>query len=124
LNDDKYATVIGPINFGALDQREFAPAILLSKSDMTAGGIAKEGPELNEYRMRQLAAIGIIRYADVFADPHLEEFCHRAHFGDMDWNGWPAGQPPRIPGIACDNHNCADDEYRGLDSRERAMGKK
>ena len=116
-------TVIGPINFGALDQREFIPAVLLPKSDMTAGEIATEGPKLNEYRVGRLAAIGIMRYADVFGDPHLEEFCHRAQFGDMDWNGWPAGQPLRVRGIACDDHNCAD-EHCGPDWRERATGKK
>jgi len=119
----KIATVIGPIDFGALDQREFTPAVLLPKSDMTTGEIAVEGPKLNEYRMGQLAGIGIIRYVDVFGDPHLEEFCHRAQFGDIDWNGWPAGQPLRIHGIACHNHNCAD-EHCGSDWRERATGKK
>jgi hypothetical protein len=119
----KIGTVIGPINFGVVDQREFTPAVLPPKSDMTAGEIAIEGPKLNEYRMGQLAGIGIIRYADVFGDPHLEEFCHRAQFVDMDWNGWPAGQPLRVRGIACDNHNCAD-EHCGPDWRERATGKK
>src|SRR5262245_62940520 len=89
-------TVIGPINFGALDQREFTPAVLLPRSDMIAGEIAIEGPKLNEYRLGQLAGIGILRYADVFGDPHLEEFCHRAQFGDMDWNGWPAGRPLHV----------------------------
>jgi hypothetical protein len=116
-------TVIGPINFGALEQREFTPAVLLPKSDMIAGEIAIEGPKLNEYRMGQLAGIGIMRYADVFGDPHLEEFCHRAQFGDMDWNGWPAGRPLHVRGIACDTHNCAD-EHCGPDWRERATVKK
>jgi len=115
-------TVIGPINFGALEQREFTPAVLLPKSDMIAGEIAIEGLTLNN-RMGQLAGIGIMKYADVFGDPHLEEFCHRAQFGDMDWNGWPAGQPLRVRGIACDNHNCAD-EHCGPDWRERATVKK
>ena len=119
----KIGTVIGPINFDVVDQRDFSPAVLPPKSDMTAGEIAIEGPKLNEYRMGQLAGIGIIRYADVFGDPHLEEFCHRAQFVDMDWNGWPAGQPVRVRGIACDNHNCAD-EHCGPDWRERATGKK
>lgn len=90
---------------------------------MIAGEIAIEGPKLNEYRLGQLAGIGIMRYADVFGDPHLEEFCHRAQFGDMDWNGWPAGQPLRVRGIACDNHNCAD-EHCGPDWRARATVKK
>ena len=118
----KVATVVGPIDFGALNQREFTPAVLLPKSDMTAGEIAIEGPKLREY-MGQLAGIGILRYADVFGDPHLEEFCHRALFDDIDWNGWPAGRPLRVRGIACDNHNCAD-EHCGSDWRERATGKK
>jgi hypothetical protein len=91
----KIGTVIGPINFGALDQREFTPAVLPPKSDMAAGEIAIEGPKLKEYRMGQLAGIGIIRYADVFGDPHLEEFCHRAQFDDMDWIGMDG--PPGYP---------------------------
>jgi len=119
----KIGTVIGLIDFAALDQREFTPAVLLPKSDMTAGEIAVVGPTLNEYRMGQLAGIGIIRYTDVFGDPHLEEFCHRAQFGDIDWNGWPAGQPLRVHGVACDSHNCAD-EHCGPDWRKRATGKK
>src|SRR5215475_15950082 len=56
----KIGTVIGPIVFGALDHREFTPAVLLPKSDMTTGEIAVEGPKLNEYRMGQLAGIGIM----------------------------------------------------------------
>jgi hypothetical protein len=119
----KIATVIGPIDFGALRQRAFTPAVLLPKTDMTSGEIAMVGSKLEEYRMGQLAGIGIMRYADVFGDPHLEEFCHRAQFGDMDWNGWPAGQPLRVGSVACDNHNCADD-HCGPDWRERATGKK
>jgi hypothetical protein len=50
-----------------------------------------EGPKLNEYRMGQLAGIGIIRYTDVFGDPHLEEFCHRAQFGDRIGMDGPLG---------------------------------
>jgi hypothetical protein len=119
----KTGTVIGPVNFRALDQREFTPAVLPPKADMMAGMIAIEGPKLNEYRMGQLAGIGIIRYLDVFGYPHLEEFCHRAQFADIDWNSWPAGQPLRVHGVACDDHNC-DDEHCGPDWRERAMGKK
>jgi hypothetical protein len=118
----KIGTVVGPVNFSALEQREFTPAVLLPKSDMTAGEIAVEGPKLNEY-MGQLSGIGIIRYSDVFGDPHLEQFCHRAQFSDIDWNGWPAGQPLRIRGVACDDHNCAD-EHCGPDWRGRATGKK
>src|SRR5215831_7244462 len=64
----KIGTVIGPIDFAALDQREFTPAVLLPKSDMTAGEIAIEGLTLNN-RMGQLAGIGIMKYADVFGDP-------------------------------------------------------
>ena len=46
----KIGTVIGPINFGVVDEPEFTPAVLPPKSDMTAGEIAIEGPKLNEYR--------------------------------------------------------------------------
>src|SRR3954468_4917794 len=50
----KIGTVIGSVNLSALDQREFIPAVLLPKSDMTAGEIAVEGPKLTEY-MGQLS---------------------------------------------------------------------
>ena len=38
--------------------------------------------------------MGIITYADIFGDLHLVQFCHRAQFGPIDWEGVPAGQPP------------------------------
>src|SRR5262249_62028540 len=54
--------------------------------------------------------MGIIEYADIFGDIHLVEFCHRAQFRPIDWEGVPAGQPLRIRGIACETHNCEDNE--------------
>src|SRR5262249_82057 len=83
----KTETVIGPVDFGVLDQREFTPAVLPPRADMTAGVIAIKGPKLSDYKTGQLAGLGIIRYLDVFGYPHLEEFCHRAQFVDIDWNG-------------------------------------
>src|SRR5262245_38583206 len=56
----KTETVIGPVDFGVLDQREFTPALLPPKADMTAGVIAIEGPKLSEYKTGQLTGIGII----------------------------------------------------------------
>ena len=63
--------------------------------------------------------MGIIKYADIFGDLHLVEFCHRAQFGAIDWEGAPAGQPLRIRGLACEAHNCEDNEC-GADWRARA----
>src|SRR5262249_17596050 len=63
--------------------------------------------------------MGIIKYADIFGDLHLVEFCHRAQFGPIDWEGVPVGQPLRIRGIACEMHNCEDNEC-GPDWHARA----
>src|SRR5262245_54277850 len=65
----KTETVIGPVDFGVLDRREFTPAVLPPRADMTAGVIAIQGPKLSEYKTGQLAGIGIIRYLDVFGYP-------------------------------------------------------
>jgi hypothetical protein len=62
---------------------------------------------------------GLAENADIFGDLHLVEFCHRAQFGPIDWEGAPAGQPLRIRGIACDTHNCEDNEC-GADWQARA----
>jgi hypothetical protein len=63
--------------------------------------------------------MGIIKYADIFGDLHLVAFCHRAQFGAIDWERAPAGQPLRIRGIACETHNCEDNEC-GPDWHARA----
>src|SRR5262249_60376792 len=66
-----------------------------------------------------LRAMGIITHADVFGHPHRVDFGPRAKFGPVDWEGAPAGQPLRIRGIACETHNCEDNEC-GADWHARA----
>src|SRR5262249_43357945 len=81
--------------------------------------VSMDGPGLDLLRSGGLIAMGIIKYADIFGDLHLVEFCHRAQFGPIDWEGTPTGQPLRIRGIACDTHNCEDNEC-GADWQARA----
>src|SRR5262249_40275547 len=78
-----------------------------------------DGRGLDLLRGGGLITMGIITYADIFGDIHLVEFCHRAQFGAIDWEGVPAGQPLRIRGIACETHNCGDNEC-GADWHARA----
>jgi hypothetical protein len=86
---------------------------------MTGAVFSMDGRGLDLLRGGGLIAMGIITYADIFGDLHLVEFCHRAQFGPIDWEGVPAGQPLRIRGIACETHNCEDNEC-GSDWQARA----
>jgi len=109
----------GESDFDALEKAEFAPALILPKSDMPGAVASMDGRALDLLRGGGLIAMGIIKYADIFGDLHLVEFCHRAQFGAIDWEGAPAGQPLRIRGIACEAHNCEDNEC-GPDWHARA----
>jgi hypothetical protein len=106
-------------DFDALEKAEFAPALILPKSEMTGAVASMDGGALDLLRGGGLIAMGIVKYADIFGDLHLVEFCHRAQFGAVDWEGAPAGQPLRIRGLACEAHNCEDNEC-GTDWRARA----
>ena len=109
----------GDADFDSLEKTPFAPALILPKSEVTGAVVSTDGPGLDLLRSGGLIAMGIIKYADIFGDLHLVEFCHRAQFGPIDWEGTPTGQPLRIFGIACDTHNCEDNEC-GADWQGRA----
>jgi len=109
----------GDADFDSLEQAVFAPALVLPKSEMTGAVFSMDGRGLDQLRGGGLITMGIAKYADVFGDLHLVEFCHRAQFGAIDWEGVPAGQPLRIRGIACETHNCEDNEC-GPDWHARA----
>src|SRR5260370_25890294 len=78
-----------------------------------------EGGARDRLRGGGRRAMGICTSADFFGAPPAVEFCPRAKSGPMDWEGVPAGQPLRIRGIACETHNCEDNEC-GPDWRARA----
>jgi hypothetical protein len=105
-----FISAAGEPEFEALEKTDFAPALILPKSEMTGAVASLDGRALDLLRGGGLIAMGIIKYADIFGDVHLVEFCHRAQFGPIDWEGAPAGQPLRIRGIACAAHNCEDNE--------------
>lgn len=109
----------GEPDFDTLEKAEFVPALILPKSDMPGAVVSMDGPGLDLLRGGGLITMGIIKYADIFGDLHLVEFCHRAQFGAIDWEGAPAGQPLRIRGLACEAHNCEDNEC-GSDWQARA----
>jgi hypothetical protein len=112
-------TSAGEPDFDSLENAAFSPALILPKSEMTGAVFSMDGRGLDLLRGGGLIAMGIIKYADIFGDLHLVEFCHRAQFGPIDWEGVPAGQPLRIRGIACETHNCEDNEC-GPDWHARA----
>ena len=109
----------GDPDFDSLEKTAFAPALISPKSEPTGAVSSMDGRGLELLRGGGLIAMGIITYADIFGDLHLVEFCHRAQFGPIDWEGVPAGQPLRIRGIACETHNCEDNEC-GADWQARA----
>ena len=109
----------GEPDFDGLEKAEFSPALILPKSEMTGAVVSMDGRGLDLLRGGGLITMGIIKYADIFGDLHLVEFCHRAQFGAIDWEGAPAGQPLRIRGLACEAHNCEDNEC-GSDWHARA----
>jgi len=109
----------GEADLDALEKADFAPALILPKSEMTGAVASMDGLALDLLRGGGLITMGIIKYADIFGDLHLVEFCHRAQFGAIDWEGAPAGQPLRIRGLACEAHNCEDNEC-GADWHARA----
>jgi hypothetical protein len=109
----------GDPDFDSLEKATFAPALILPKSEVTGAVVSMDGRGLELLRGGGLIAMGIITYADIFGDLHLVQFCHRAQFGPIDWEGVPAGQPLRIRGIACETHNCEDNEC-GADWQARA----
>jgi hypothetical protein len=109
----------GDPDFDSLEKAAFAPALILPKSEVTGAVVSMDGRGLDLLRGGGLIAMGIVKYADIFGDLHLVEFCHRAEFGPINWEGVPAGQPLRIRGIACEAHNCEDNEC-GADWRARA----
>jgi hypothetical protein len=73
--------------------------------------------DLNKLVSAGLMAVGIIRYYDIFGEPHLTEF-----FTPIDGDNFPIGQPLRIRGNQCPTHNCEDDEC-SADWKDRAIGK-
>src|SRR5262249_17565779 len=97
-------------DFDSLENAAFSPALILPKSDMTGPAFSMDGRGLDLLRGGGLITMGIIKYGDIFGDLHLVEFCHRAQLGDTDGEAPPAGQPLRISGIACETHNCEDNE--------------
>ena len=109
----------GEPDFDSLEKTSFSPGLILPKSEMTGAVFSMDGRGLDLLRGGGLIAMGIITYADIFGDRHLVEFCHRAQFGPIDWEGLPAGQPLRIRGLACETHNCEDNEC-GPDWHARA----
>src|SRR5215469_4929097 len=109
----------GEADFASLEKSAFSPALILPKSELTGAVVSMDGRGLDLLRSGGLITMGIIEYADIFGDIHLVEFCHRAQFGPIDWEGVPAGQPLRIRGLACETHNCEDNEC-GPDWRARA----
>jgi hypothetical protein len=116
-------SIIGPAGdatFDSLERADFSRALILPKSEMTGAALSMDGSALEQLRSGGLIAMGIVNYADIFGDRHLVEFCHRAQFGPIDWEGVPAGQPLQIRGIACETHNCEDNEC-GPDWQARAL---
>jgi hypothetical protein len=67
-----------------------------------------------------IASVGFAKFNDIFNRPHLVEFCYLFRLPKIDLQNFPIGQPVRVQGMACDHHNCSDEEC-GPDWKERAI---
>src|SRR5262249_9480386 len=85
----------GEPDFDALEKGPFSPALIVPKSELPGGVFSMDGPGLVLRRGGGLFPMGILNSADIFGALHLVEFCPRAKFGVIDWEGAPAGQPLR-----------------------------
>jgi hypothetical protein len=65
-----------------------------------------------------IIAYGLIKYYDVFDNPHITEFCNFINSIE-DFSAYPAGRSIRVQAKACRDHNCSDEEC-GADWRDRA----
>jgi hypothetical protein len=101
------------------------PAVILPKSEITGTILGMQSDSFTQLEAsgQQLIGRGVARYNDVFGYPHLVEFCHIAFLPSINWEAFPAGQPLRISGIQCPDHNCEDEEC-GDDWKDRAKGLK
>src|SRR5262249_40332905 len=89
-------TSAGEPDFDSLENAAFSPALILPKSEMTGAAFSMDGRGLDLLPGGGLITMGIITSADFFGALPLVEFCPRAKFGPIDWEGVPAGQPLRI----------------------------
>jgi hypothetical protein len=64
-------------------------------------------------------AVGIVKFEDVFDNPHITEFCSLIRAPNIDFKNFPTGQPISVQGISCNDHNCSDEEC-GPDWEKRA----
>jgi hypothetical protein len=101
---------------------EFSPYVIGPKSSDIGGIVSMMSNSLDQLDAVKghvrLAAAGVIVYDDIFNEPHLSEFCYSAQFLYIDWERYPIGQPIRVRGLHCPEHNCEDEEC-GSDWRER-----
>ncbi|WP_316206734.1 MULTISPECIES: hypothetical protein [unclassified Bradyrhizobium] len=97
---------------------QFVRNLIGPKSSGTGGIFTTD--DMQQMRDKQLISIaGIVKYEDVFGEPHLTEFCYKPRVPRIDFQHFPVGQPIRAFSVVCEHHNCADDEC-GPDWRERA----
>src|SRR5262249_6222619 len=113
-------TSAGEPDFESLEKAAFSPALILPKSEMNGAVFSMDARGLDLLRGGGLIAMGIITSAVFSGATRVVEFCTGAHLAASVWEGAPAGQPLRIRGIACETHNCEDNEC-GADWHARAI---
>jgi hypothetical protein len=99
-------TSAGEPDFDSLENAAFSPALILPKSEMTGAVFSMDGRGLDLLRGGGLIAMGIIKYADIFGDLHLVEFCHRAIWPDR------LGRRPRRSAAAHSRHRLRGAQLR------------
>src|SRR5262249_44472188 len=109
----------GEPDFDSLEKTPFSPGLILPKSEMTGAVFSMDGRGLDLLRGGGLIALVLTTHTNFFGARPLVVFSPRAQFGPIDWEAPPAGQPLRIRGLACETHNCEDNEC-GPDWHARA----
>jgi hypothetical protein len=105
-------------------QLPFSKGVIGPRSELASAIFMIGPPNMTPIQDRKLpiGALGVIKYRDVFGDLHLTEYCYAGMVPRFNVTDYPIGQPIRIWGAFCKNHNCSDDEC-GPDWKERAKNR-
>lgn len=90
----------------------FSSSTIGPKSEITGSFGFLRPPQLSQLMQRKawVGYAGVVRYHDVFGEPHLTEFCFNTVFVPINFSSFPVGQPIKLKSVPCMRHNCSDDE--------------
>jgi hypothetical protein len=99
------------LKFRDRPKSELVPLLIGPKAESYSVGGGTHSSRMTEMiNHTAIGVMGVAKYQDVFGDHHLLEFCFMANVPQADYDGFPLGQPIRVPGLVCPHHNCSDEE--------------